>query len=103
MAGPMGIRSRGERLKKRKDKELFSGDVWTGSKAVELGLIDGLSDLRSFMRAKFGDKVKFKTFEGRKGWLQKRLGLGAKSVSADAIEGLIRAAENKAVWNRYGL
>lgn len=94
---------RGERLKKRKDKELFSGDVWTGARAVELGLIDGLADLRSFMRDKFGDKVKFKTFEGRKGWLQKRLGLGAKSASVDAIEGLVRAAEHKAVWNRFGL
>ncbi|WP_373089205.1 S49 family peptidase, partial [Sneathiella sp.] len=48
---------RGERLKKRKDKELFSGDIWVGAKAVDLGLVDGIADLRSFMRGKFGDKV----------------------------------------------
>jgi signal peptide peptidase SppA len=94
---------RGERLKKRKDKELFSGDVWTGPKAVDLGLIDGIADLRSFMRDKFGDKVKFKLFEERKSWLQKRLGLGASSASADAVEAMLKAAENKAQWSRYGL
>ena len=94
---------RGERLKKRKDKELFSGDVWVGEKAVDLGLVDGIGDLRSFCREKYGDKVRFKRFEGRQGFLQRKLGLGAQSVGSDAVETAIAAIRNQSVWGRFGL
>ena len=94
---------RGDRLKKRKDKELFSGDVWTGTKAVELGLIDGISDMRSFMREKYGEKVKFQLLEGRKSWFQKTLGLGSQSLTSQAVGDLIASAKNEAHWNRFGL
>lgn len=94
---------RGDRLKKRKDKELFSGDVWTGPRAMELGLIDGISDLRSFMREKYGDKVKFHLLAGRRSWIQKTLGLGTQSIAADAVEAVIDASKNEVAWSRYGL
>jgi len=94
---------RGDRLKKRKDKELFSGDVWTGPRATELGLIDGISDLRSFMREKYGDKVKFHLLAGRRSWIQKTLGLGTQSIAADAVEAVIDASKNETAWSRYGL
>src|ERR1700752_2682205 len=48
--------SPGVRLKAA-DDVLFSGEYWTGSTAVELGLADGIGDLRSTLRARFGDKV----------------------------------------------
>src|SRR5262249_17784679 len=44
--------SRGARLK-GDDDTLFSGEFWTGRRALELGLIDGIGDLRSVMRARF--------------------------------------------------
>ncbi|OUR79569.1 hypothetical protein A9Q83_03995 [Alphaproteobacteria bacterium 46_93_T64] len=94
---------RGDRLKKRKDKELFSGDVWTGSKAVELGLIDGISDLRGFMREKYGKKVKFELLEGRRSWIQKTLGLGSQSLASEAVSSVVDAAKNEAAWNKYSL
>jgi signal peptide peptidase SppA len=94
---------RGERLKKRKDKELFSGDVWIGEKAVDLGLVDGIADLRSFCREKYGDKVRFKRIEGRQGFLAKRLGLGAQSAGAATVDSLITALKNQSAWGRYGL
>jgi len=94
---------RGDRLKKRKDKELFSGDVWTGSKAVELGLIDGISDLRSFMHAKYGEKVKLELLEGRRSWIQKTLGLGSQSMVSDAVGSAIGAAKEEAAWQKFGL
>lgn len=94
---------RGERLKKRKDKELFSGDVWTGAKAVELGLIDGVSDLRSFMREKYGEKVKLELLEGRKSWIQKTLGLGSQSFASNAVNSAIGAVKSEAKWQKYGL
>src|SRR5207237_10547996 len=39
------------------DETLFSGEVLTGRMALERGLIDGIGDLRSVMRARFGDNV----------------------------------------------
>lgn len=94
---------RGERLKKRKDKELFSGDIWVGEQAVDLGLVDGIADLRSFCRKKYGDKVRFKRFGGQRSFLQRKLGLRAQSVGADAVEALTTAIKNQAAWGRFGL
>jgi ClpP class serine protease len=46
------------KLSKERESDLFSGDIWLGKEALELGLIDGLGDLRSVCRAEFGDDVK---------------------------------------------
>lgn len=94
---------RGERLKKRKDKELFSGDVWIGEKAVDLGLVDGIADIRSFCREKYGEKVKFKRIEGRQGFLARKLGLGQQIIGADAVDALVAAIRNRSLWGRFGL
>ncbi|HKS89559.1 MAG TPA: S49 family peptidase, partial [Stellaceae bacterium] len=40
------------------DDGLFSGEVLTGRMALERGLIDGIGDLRSVMRARFGERVR---------------------------------------------
>src|SRR3981081_17922 len=48
--------SRGLRLK-GPEKTLFSGEYWSGTKSIELGLADGIGDLRSTLRARFGDQV----------------------------------------------
>src|SRR5262249_2488529 len=48
--------SRGSRLT-GPEKDLFSGEYWTGRRAVELGLADGIGDLRTVLRERFGDKV----------------------------------------------
>src|SRR3954454_2350620 len=50
---------RGARLKGERE-DLFSGAVWTGSEAIGLGLIDGLGDLRSVLRERFGEKVQLR-------------------------------------------
>jgi signal peptide peptidase SppA len=47
---------RGERLQ-GPEKTLFSGEFWTGARALELGLVDALGNLRSSLRARFGEKV----------------------------------------------
>ena len=48
--------SRGTRLT-GPETDLFSGEYWTGRTAVELGLADGIGDLRAVLRERFGDKV----------------------------------------------
>ena len=91
---------RGKRLK-GSDKVLFSGDFWSGTKGLELGLVDGLGDVRSVMRRKFGDDVQFYPIEEKKGFLAKRLGMSVKPEHW--ADDLVAALEERALWNRYGL
>ncbi len=98
---------RGARLK-GDDKTLFSGEFWTGRKAVELGLVDGLGELRQTMRARFGDKVIFKHVSGAGPWWRRRLGLGAAGPAGffeprEWVAGALAAAEERALWSRFGL
>jgi signal peptide peptidase SppA len=96
-------RRRGGRLK-AEEAELFNGAFWSGRRARELGLVDGLGDLRGIMRERFGEKVRFRWIDGpRRHWLA-RLGLGAgpPDLGASAAS-LLAAAEERALWSRYGL
>lgn len=94
---------RGDKLAKRKAKEIFSGEVWTGRRAVELGLIDGLGDLREVMRERYGDDVKFRAVSRREGWLARRIGFTRQSPASDLAEQLIAQFEARAAWARFGL
>ncbi len=91
---------RGARLK-GDDATLFNGDIWTGAGALDLGLIDGIGDLRSVMRARFGDAVRLRPVAAGRGWLRRRLRFA--SEPGDWARELIAAAEERAYWARYGL
>jgi protease-4 len=47
---------RGDRLKDKEHPELFSGLVWSGEQALQLGLIDGLGSASSVARDVIGEK-----------------------------------------------
>ena len=93
------------------DKDLFTGLFWTGIKGHELGLIDGLGDMRSFLRKTYGDKVKLKLVEQKRGLLGRKMpgvdmafgNLEPASIAAHLGDGLLSVAEEKALWGRYGL
>jgi serine protease SohB len=101
-------RSRGARLKGQ-EKTLFSGEYWTGSKAIELGLADAIGDLRTTLRARFGDDVVTPLVSPARGWfgrVQPGVGTAGLDVSlrgGDLAEGVISALEARALWARYGL
>jgi serine protease SohB len=89
--------------------DLFSGAYWTGRRALELGLVDAIGDLRSVLRERFGDKLVTPVVSAERGWLGRRL-LGAAGDAAFAApagmalaEDLISALEARAIWARYGL
>ncbi|MBL8643619.1 MAG: S49 family peptidase [Rhodospirillaceae bacterium] len=93
-------------LKLNGGDELFNGDIWTGEKAKELGLVDGLGDLRTVCRRKFGDDVRFMTIERPQGWFQRRFGrFIPPDVEADTgwAGQLLSAVEERAWWARFGL
>lgn len=93
-------RRRGDKLKGG-DGALFEGDVWTGRQAMDLGLVDGIGDLRSVLRRRFGEKVKMTVVGEPQSWLRRRLGL-ASQVGAWTADTLA-AVEERAAWARFGL
>lgn len=84
---------RGSRLTENGD--LFTGEIWVGAKAVEVGLADGVGHLSEVMKARFGEKTRFAVYGPRRS-LFRRFGIEAGSA---AIAGL----EERALWARYGL
>jgi signal peptide peptidase SppA len=101
--------SRGSRLKGN-DEVLFTGEYWAGETSVSLGLADAIGDMRSILRARYGDKVKTPVVAPAAGMLSGLLGrksAGAAAVSQlDGIGGLpeevISALETRAIWAKFG-
>jgi serine protease SohB len=91
------------------EKTLFSGEYWTGNKAVELGLADRIGELRATLRERFGDKVEMPLVPADRslfGRLRPGAGLGGLDDvlrRADLAEEVISALEARALWARYGL
>ena len=101
--------SRGARLKGA-DDVLFTGEYWAGETSVSLGLADAIGDLRSTLRARYGDKVLTPVIAPASGLLSGLL--GRKSAGAGtlaSLEGLagmpdelISAMESRAIWAKFG-
>ncbi len=93
---------RSERLKS--DGEMFTGAFWAGKRAQDHGLIDGIDDLRTVMRRRFGKKVDLKVISADRGILRPKL---AASTSLDGLFGAPGQAlawvESRAFWSRFGL
>jgi signal peptide peptidase SppA len=101
--------SRGEKLKGA-DDVLFSGEYWAGETSVSLGLADAIGDLRSTLRARYGEKVQTPLVAPATGMLSGLLGRkSAGLASLSSVEGvaglpdeLISALETRAIWAKFG-
>jgi signal peptide peptidase SppA len=93
---------RGDRL--AADDGLFTGEVWTGTRAVELGLVDGVGNLRQVINERYPD-AEISVAEPKRPLLA-RLGLGGPAAGigpADRVLGAMAAMEVRATWSRFGL
>ncbi|MCC7275370.1 MAG: S49 family peptidase [Alphaproteobacteria bacterium] len=91
---------RGERLRGSPEL-LFSGEVWVGARAVELGLADGTGEVRAAMRARFGRKVRLPVVNPeRRRW---RVWPRVAADPAEWVSSTLAAVEERATWTRYGL
>src|SRR5665213_3170444 len=101
--------SRGARLKGA-DDVLFTGEYWAGETSVALGLADAIGDLRSTLRARYGDKVQTPVIAPATGMLSSLLGRKSPGASElgrlDGLAGLpeevISALETRAIWAKFG-
>jgi signal peptide peptidase SppA len=106
--------SRGARLT-GPENDLFSGEFWTGRKAVTLGVADAIGDLRTVLRQRYGEDVRMPLIgperslfgRPRPGVALPGIALGAlfgeTSGQVSFAEDLISVLEERALWARYGL
>src|SRR6266705_1168884 len=100
---------RGARLN-GSDDVLFTGEYWAGETSVSLGLADAVGDLRSTLRARYGDKVLMPVIAPATGMLSSLLGRKSAGTGAltsiDGMAGLpdelISALETRAIWAKFG-
>jgi serine protease SohB len=84
---------RGDRLSD--DKDLFTGEIWVGGKAQDVGLVDGVGHVVPKMKELFGEKVRFRVY-GPKRPLLARFG-------AQLLGDAIGQIDDRALWARFGL
>lgn len=89
------------------DPDLFTGKFWTGTSALNLGLVDAIGDLRGVLKKRYGEKAEPKLISGPRGLFGRKaavgVGLEAGSLTAGLGNELISAAEERLMWQRFGL
>jgi signal peptide peptidase SppA len=106
------VRSRRGAKLDEANEELFSGAFWVGSEALGLGLVDGLGDIRTIMRQRFGEDVRLRMIEPARPPLLARLlgrrvpgqvGLALEPASLIDPAEVVATLEERAAWSRLGL
>lgn len=99
---------RGRRLVGR-DEDLFSGSFWTGRRALELGLIDGIGDVSTILMERFGSGVRLVEMRDHvswwRRWLPSRATAGQETggaLAGDIAESLLARVEDHVWWSRFG-
>ena len=87
------------------DDILFSGEFWTGQRAVDYGLVDGINDLYSFIQDKFGDNIKVEHIEHKQTWIKKKLGINKMSdnFASELAESIVDIAEKRLIQSKFDL
>lgn len=100
---------RGDRL--ADDATIFSGLFWTGVRGVDLGLVDGIGEMREVLKRRYGPNTKLQLVGGSRGLFGRRIpgvlsafdGSHGTELAASAASGLAASLEERALWSRYGL
>ncbi len=89
---------RGSKLDQNKIDDIFSGLFWVGNRAIELGLADGIGSINQILQKKYGKKVKIKTINQKKSFLQRRF--SSSIINSDEV---LLKIEEKLLFSRFGL
>ena len=92
-------KSRGSKLKDPEKNNAFTGEFWSGSTSLKLGLVDGIGNAEQILREKFGENVVIKKLEKPKSFIAKKL----SSSLDNQIDSILEAAEERALWQKFGL
>ena len=92
-------KSRGPKLKDPEKNNTFTGEFWSGSTSMKLGLIDGLGNAEQILREKFGEDIVIKKLEKQKSFIAKKL----SSSIDNQIDNIASVIEERALWQKFGL
>ena len=92
-------KSRGSKLKDPEKNNTFTGEFWSGSTSLKLGLIDGIGNAEQILREKFGENVVIKKLEKPKSFIARKL----SSSLDNQIDNIANAIEERALWQKFGL
>ena len=91
--------SRGSKLVDVDKNNTFTGEFWSGSTSLKLGLIDGIGNADQILKDKFGEDVVLKKLEKPKSFLAKKL----SSSIDNQIDSIANTLEERAQWQKFGL
>jgi len=91
--------SRGSKLKDTEKNNTFTGEFWSGSTSLKLGLIDGIGNAEEIIKEKFGEDVVIKKFEKPKSFIAKKL----SSSLDNQIDNIASSLEERSQWQKFGL
>ena len=84
---------RGDKLPE--DKDLFTGEIWVGEQAIEVGLVDAVGHVVPTLKERYGEKVRFRVFNQKRSLFQK--------FSLRSGGDFLNSLDEKALWGRFGL
>ena len=77
------------------DQDLFTGEIWVGEQAIEVGLVDAVGHVLPVLKDRYGDKVRLRVSSTKRSIFQ-RFGIGPSG-------NILSSIEDKALWGRFGL
>lgn len=89
------------------DPDIFTGKFWTGLRAKDLGLVDGFGHMGTILKERYGEDVKLKLVQPKRGLFGRpSMGAGVSAINDTAsalIDNAVMTAEEKMLRSRYGL
>ena len=82
--------------------QLYSGQFWTGVKARELGLVDGLGTMHDMLTDRFGDELEIVAVQPKRQFFSFS-GPAGEAVGRAGADHLVAHLEERNYWQRYGL
>ncbi|MET3926416.1 S49 family peptidase [Devosia sp. 2618] len=81
------------------DDALFTGEWWTGIRAVDLGLADSIGDIHEVLHTRYGKDIELKVIEPKRPWF----GVPRIGFAAGLAGDISATVEDRSVWARFGL
>ena len=86
---------RKKKLNDKNKKIIFSGSFWLANEAKDLGLIDGIGHLETIISKKFGEDVKYKKLERKRGLFSK--------FGKASIDSIFETIQENIIYSKFKL
>jgi serine protease SohB len=77
------------------DQDLFTGEIWVGEQAIEVGLVDAVGHVVPTLKARYGDKVRLRVVNQKRSVFQR--------FNLRPSWDMLNTIDEKALWGRFGL